>query len=429
MQKEEIKMRYGNMKRDELLAEQKKLLLQYELYRGKGLKLDLSRGKPATDQLDLSTELLTRPLLPAECVVDGIDCRNYGCPWGLPPMRRFFGELLGVPAEQVLVGGNSSLALMYGTIARAMLFGLADSPAPWASEAKRKWLCPAPGYDRHFAITEKMGFELITVDMTPEGPDMDQVERLSLDPAVKGIWCVPKYSNPTGVTYSEQTCCRLAAMKTGAPDFTVMWDNAYAVHDLVNPGDDLPNIFDLAREAGTVNRFISFTSTSKITFPGAGVSALAASPANLDAAKKYIAVETIGYDKLNQIRHLRFLSDSEGVRRQMRRHAKLLSEKFRILDQTLTRDLGELGIAEWTHPKGGYFVSLNLPDGCAKRTYELAKEAGVTLTPAGATFPYGRDPRDRNLRLAPTCSSVAELTSAASILTVAARLAALEKML
>ena len=422
-------MRYSEMNREEMIREQKRLSEQYDAYRGEGLKLDLSRGKPAADQLDLSMDLLNLPLTAAECVVDGFDCRNYGCPWGLPSMRRFFGELLGVPEDRVIVGGNSSLALMYGTITRAMLFGLADSPAPWACEEKRKWLCPAPGYDRHFAITEKMGFELIPVDMTPEGPDMDQVERLALDPTVKGIWCVPKYANPTGVTYSETTCRRLAKMKTGAPDFTVMWDNAYAVHDLAEIGDELANVFDLAKEAGTENRFICFTSTSKITFPGAGVAAMAASPANLDAAKKYLAVETIGYDKLNQLRHLRFLSDAEGVKRQMNRHKNLLAKKFRILIETLERDLGGLGIAEWTHPKGGYFVSLDLFDGCAKRTYELAKAAGVTLTPAGATFPYGRDPRDRNLRLAPTCSSTAELEIAASILTVAARLAAIEKML
>ena len=422
-------MRYSEMSPAELRAEQKRLSEQYETYLGEGLKLDLSRGKPAADQLDLSMDLLNLPLTAAECVSDGFDCRNYGCPWGLPSMRRFFGELLGLPAEQVIVGGNSSLALMYGTISRAMLFGLADSPAPWFNEPKRKWLCPAPGYDRHFAITEKMGFELIPVDMTPEGPDMDQVERLALDPTVKGIWCVPKYANPTGITYSEATCRRLARMKTGAPDFTVMWDNAYAVHDLADEGDPLPNIFDLAREAGTENRFICFSSTSKITFPGGGVSVMGASPANIEAAKKVLAVETICFDKLNQLRHLRFLKDAEGVKRQMARHKNLLAKKFRILEETLERDLGGLGIAEWTHPRGGYFVSLNLSDGCAKRTYELAKAAGVTLTPAGATFPYGRDPRDRNLRLAPTCSSTAELGIAASILTVAARLAAIEKLL
>ena len=422
-------MVYGEMNRDELTREKKRLSEQYDAYLGEGLKLDLSRGKPAADQLDLSMDLLNRPLTPAECVADGFDCRNYGCPWGLPSMRRFFSELLGIPSEQIIVGGNSSLALMYGTISRAMLFGLADSPAPWASVEKRKWLCPAPGYDRHFAITEKMGFELIPVDMTPTGPDMDQVEKLVLDPCVKGIWCVPKYSNPTGITYSDDTCRRLAAMKTGAPDFTVMWDNAYAVHDLADGGEDLANIFDLATEAGTENRFFCFSSTSKITFPGGGVSMLAASPANIELAKKYMAVETIGFDKLNQLRHLRFLKDAEGVKVQMNRHKALLAKKFRILEDTLERDLGGLGIAEWTHPKGGYFVSLDLPDGCAKRTYELAKAAGVTLTPAGATFPYGRDPRDRNLRLAPTCSSTAELGIAASILTVAVRPAAIEKLL
>ena len=422
-------MRYSEMDRDELLKERERLSGEYEAYRSRGLKLDLSRGKPAADQLDLSMDLLNAPLDASDCVVDGFDCRNYGCPWGLPSMRRFFGDLLGIPADQIIIGGNSSLALMYGTIARGMLFGLADSPAPWGSEPDRKWLCPAPGYDRHFAVTEKMGFKLIPVDMTPEGPDMDRVEELVKDPAVKGMWCVPKYANPTGITYSETTCRRLAAMKTGAPDFTVMWDNAYAVHDLCDTGDELPNIFDLAKEYGTENRFICFTSTSKITFPGAGVSMMAASPANLDAAKKYLAVETIGYDKLNQLRHLKFLKDTDGVKEQMKRHKALLEGKFRVLEETLERDLGGLGIAEWTHPKGGYFVSLDLSDNCAMRTYELAKDAGVTLTPAGATFPYGKDPRDRNLRLAPTCCTIGDLATAASILTVAARLAAIERLL
>ena len=422
-------MRYSEMDRDGLLREKERLSGEYEAYRSRGLKLDLSRGKPAADQLDLSMDLLNAPLTAEECVADGFDCRNYGCPWGLPSMRRFFGELLGIPAEQIVIGGNSSLALMYGTVSRGMLFGLADSPAPWASEPDRKWLCPAPGYDRHFAVTEKMGFELIPVDMTSEGPDMDQVEELAKDPAVKGMWCVPKYANPTGITYSTETCRRLAAMKTGAPDFTVMWDNAYAVHDLFDEGDELPNVFDLAKEFGTENRFICFTSTSKITFPGAGVSMMAASTANLDAAKKYLAVETIGYDKLNQLRHLKFLKDTDGVKEQMKRHKALLEGKFRVLEETLERDLGGLGVAEWTHPKGGYFVSLDLPDNCAKRTYELAKDAGVTLTPAGATFPYGRDPRDRNLRLAPTCCKIEDLENAASILTVAARLAAIERLL
>ena len=422
-------MQDRELSREELLRERARLTERYEKYCGEGLKLDLSRGKPATDQLDLSNDLLNIPLTPADCLIDGVDCRNYGSPWGLPAMRAFWSDLLGIPAEQIIVGGNSSLALMYGTITRALLFGFADSLTPWSRESGRKWLCPAPGYDRHFAITEKLGFELIAVDMTDTGPDMDQVERLALDPAVKGIWCVPKYSNPTGITYSDETCRRLASMKTGAPDFTVMWDNAYAVHDLVEPGDKLANIFDLAREAGTENRFFCFSSTSKITFPGGGVAMMAASPANVEKVKSSMAIETIGYDKLNQLRHLHFLSDPEGVAKQMKRHAALLAGKFKLLEETLTSDLGGLGIADWTHPKGGYFVSLTLPDGCAKRTYELARQAGVVLTPAGATFPYKTDPRDRNLRLAPTCCSIGDLKVAASVLTLAVRLAVLEKLL
>ena len=421
-------MEYGKMSRAELIAERENLLARYGRIRERGLKLDLSRGKPAADQLDLSEGLLNTPLTAGDYLVDGVDCRNYGCPWGLPGMRGFWSELLGIPAEQIIVGGNSSLALMYGTIARGMLFGMADSPAPWSECRGRKWICPAPGYDRHFAITEKFGFELLTVEMMTTGPDMEQVEALAQDPLVKGIWCVPKYSNPTGVTYSEETVRRLAEMETGAPDFTVMWDNAYAVHDLFDQGDELANIFDLARACGRENRVFCFSSTSKITFPGAGVAMMAASPENVERVKESMAIETIGYDKLNQVRHLKFLCDENGVKEQMKRHANLIAKKFAALDRILSRELDGLGIARWTHPNGGYFVSLDLPEGCAKRTYELARDAGVTLTPAGATFPYGRDPKDANLRLAPTCPTLPELEAAAEVLTVAARLAVIEKL-
>ena len=423
-------MQYSEMTREALASEYESLKSAHAALAAAGHKLDLSRGKPASDQLDLSDALLEEPIAKADCLLDGgLDARNYGVPLGLPEMRAFWSSLTGIPAEQIYVGGNSSLSLMYDTIVRGMLFGMADSPRPWAEEPKRKFLCPAPGYDRHFAITEALGFELIPVGMRLDGPDMDEVERLAADPDVKGIWCVPKYSNPTGITFSDDVVYRFASMKTAAPDFTVMWDNAYLVHDLAEEGDRLADVFAYARECGTEERFCYFSSTSKITLPGAGVAMLAAGPRNFARHTKMMGISTIGFDKLNQLRHLRMLPDAEAVRRQMGRHAALLREKFEILENVLSRDLGGLGCASWTHPKGGYFVSLDVPDGCAKRTYELAKGAGVTLTQVGATFPCGRDPRDRNLRLAPTYPSKGDLLLAAEVLTVSVRMAALEKLL
>lgn len=422
-------MQYSEMGKQELLSERESVAAKHRAFVAAGHRLDLSRGKPAADQLSLSMAMLNESFSEADCQIAGIDARNYGEPWGLPGMRAFWSELTGIPAEQIIIGGNSSLNLMYDTVARAMLFGTVGSPRPWCLEPERKFLCPSPGYDRHFAITEALGFTLIPVPMLADGPDMDEVERLAADPTVKGIWCVPKYANPTGITYSDEVVNRFASMKTGAPDFTVMWDNAYAVHDLTDEGDRLADVFAAARKYGTENRFFYFSSTSKITFPGAGVAMLAASPANIALVKEKMSVQTIGHDKLNQLRHLRFLSDGTAVREQMRRHAAIAREKFAILENTLTRDLAGTGTAVWTHPRGGYFVSLDVTDGCAKRTYELACEAGVTLTSVGATFPYGLDPRDRNLRLAPTYPSKEELTLAADVLTVSVRLAVLEKLL
>lgn len=423
-------MQYSEMTREALAAEYERLRAAHERLAASGNKLDLSRGKPAADQLDLSDALLAEPIDRADChLAGGLDARNYGVPLGLPEMRAFWSSLTGIPAEQIYIGGNSSLALMYQTLVRGMLFGMADSPRPWCQEPKRKFLCPAPGYDRHFAITEALGFELIPVGMRSDGPDMDEVERLAADPAVKGIWCVPKYSNPTGITFSDDVVYRFASMKTAAPDFTVMWDNAYLVHDLAEEGEHLADVFAYARECGTEERFCYFSSTSKITLPGAGIAMAAFGPKSFALHAKTMGISTIGFDKLNQLRHLKMLPDAEAVRRQMRRHAALLSEKFEILENVLSRDLGGLGCATWTHPKGGYFVSLDVTDGCAKRTYELALEAGVTLTQVGATFPYGLDPRDRNLRLAPTYPSKGELLLAAEVLTVSVRLATLEKLL
>ncbi len=431
MQEKHEPMQYMEMSRAALSREYDLLEARRRAFAEAGHKLDLSRGKPSGEQLDLSMSLLTEPLSRKDCMLPGgMDARNYGFPAGLPEMREFWSSLTGIPSEQIFIGGNSSLSLMYETIARGMLYGMADSPRPWCMEADRKFLCPAPGYDRHFAITEELGFELIPIGMRRDGPDMDEVERWAQDPSVKGIWCVPKYANPTGVTYSDDVVYRFASMKTAAPDFTVMWDNAYAVHDLADgEGDVLADVFAYARECGTEERFCYFSSTSKITLPGAGVAMVATGPRNFSRLLRTMSIKTIGYDKLNQLRHLRALPDMEAVARQMHRQAAVLREKFAILENVLTRDLAGTGCATWTHPRGGYFVSLDVRDGCAKRVYELCRETGVTLTTVGATFPYGRDARDRNLRLAPTYPEKGDLLLASEVLTLSVRLAVIEKLL
>ena len=423
-------MTYAQKSRAELEMLEKELDAQYTRDLAAGLSLDLSRGKPAADQLDLSDDLLT--ILRSEDAKSegGLDCRNYGDTFGLPEMRAFFSSLTDIPADHIIVGGNSSLNMMYDTLARAMLFGVADSPRPWCREEKVKFLCPSPGYDRHFGVTETLGFELITVNMTDEGPDMDEVERLvAADPAIKGIWCIPKYSNPTGITYSDETVTRLASMKCAAPDFRIMWDNAYFVHTVYGEGDFLLDIFEEARKAGNENRIFYFTSTSKITYPGAGVAMMAASEDNLKLIKPLISAQTIGPDKLNQLRHLRFLRDADGVYEQMKRQASCVRPKFDLLLETLDEQLRESGVATWSEPNGGYFVSMDLMDGCAKEVYRMAKAAGVTLTNAGATFPYGIDPRDRNLRLAPTYCTLADLGAASKILVNIIKLVSVRKLL
>ena len=415
-----------NDEKSKLLTE---LMAKYDSFVEKKLSLDLSRGKPNSDQLDISLPLLSEARPREKCFSEnGVDCRNYGVLDGIPEMKRLFADMLGIKTEYIAVGGNSSLQLMYDTLARAMLFGVLGSERPWCREEGLKWICITPGYDRHFKMTEMLGFELLSVPMTESGPDMDMVESLVKDPKVKGIWCVPKYSNPSGNTYSDETVRRLAKMECAAHDFRIMWDNAYAVHDLGEVGDKLLNIFDVAEEYGTADRIFYYTSTSKITFPGAGVAMMAATPANLKQISKYLGIQTIGYDKLNQLRHTAYFKDGEAVHRHMMRLAELIGKKFEITLSSLA-SLRGLGIASWTEPKGGYFVSLDVLPGTASRIYELMKGAGVILTTVGATYPYGKDPEDKNLRIAPTYPSDSDLLLACEILTLTVKIAALEKLL
>ena len=420
---------YNELSQEALLELRESILSEYNEYKSRGLSLDLSRGKPNSDQLDISLPLLSEARPREKCFSEnGVDCRNYGVLDGIPEMKRLFADMLGIKEEYIAVGGNSSLQLMYDTISRALLFGVLGSERPWIKEDARKWICVAPGYDRHFKMTELFGFELLTVKMTPTGPDMDEVERLVKDPTVKGMWCVPKYSNPTGNTYSDETVTRLAKMECGAPDFRIIWDNAYAVHDLGEEGDELLDIFTEAEKYGNLDRIFYFTSTSKITFPGAGVAMMAASPANLKQISQFLGVQTIGYDKLNQLRHTAYFADKEAVHEHMMTLAKFIGKKFEITLDSLSA-LDGLGIAEWTTPRGGYFVSLDVMPGTAKRVYTLMKEAGVTLTDVGATFPYGIDPEDKNLRIAPTYPTDDDIAKATEILVVAVKLAALEKLI
>lgn len=422
-------MLYSQYDKKQIGQELAALRSEYDKICAEGLKLDMSRGKPESAQLDLSGELFDTVSSATSCKAEnGVDCRNYGVLDGIPECKRLFAEIFGVSPDNVIVGGNSSLNMMYDEMVRAMLFGVAGGSRPWGAQGKIKFLCPVPGYDRHFGICELLGIEMINVPMTESGPDMDTVERLvSEDESVKGIWCVPKYSNPTGIIYSDETVRRLAALRPKADDFRIFWDNAYAVHDLYEP---LPllNILDEAEKAGNPDMPLMFTSTSKISFSGAGVAAFAASAANLARSKKALGIQTIGYDKVNQLRHARFFRDAAGIRAQMIRHADIIRPKFEAVTEAFERELAPLGIAEWSKPMGGYFISLNVTCGSAKRVYALAKQAGVTLTPAGAPFPYGIDPEDRNLRIAPSFPPIHELVAAVKVLCICVRLAALEAL-
>ena len=401
---------------------------EYEACKAKGLSLNMARGKPSAAQLELSNELLTI-LKGDNCIVDGIDARNYGTLEGLPSCRRMFADILGVDAEEVFAAGSASLTLMYDTIAKAVTHGLLHSEKPWAKLDKVKFLCPVPGYDRHFTICESFGIEMINVPMTAEGPDMDMVEELIKDKDVKGMWCVPKYSNPEGIIYSEATIRRIAAMKSAASDFVLMWDNAYCVHEF--DGDFVPfeDILTLCREAGNPDMVFEFASTSKITFPGAGISVMACSEANQAYMQKLMGIQMISYDKVNELRHVLYLKDKETTLALMKKHAQVLAPKFRCVLEKLDTQIAPLGIATWQRPKGGYFVSVNTEPGLAKRTLALCKEAGVVMTGAGATFPYGVDPQDSNIRIAPSLPPVHELEKAMEVFCVSLRLAALEKLL
>ena len=420
-------MKYTELSPAALDAEYNKVLAEFEGWKAKGLKLNMARGKPSKQQLDLSTELLTILSDPNACMDEGVDARNYGELAGLPCARKYFADVLGCKPSQVFAGGSASLTLMYDTISKAVTHGMLHSERPWCREEGLKWLCPAPGYDRHFKITESFGFELITIPMTPTGPDMDLVEELIRDPKVKGMWNVPKYSNPDGIIYSDETIRRLAAMKPAAPDFLLMWDNAYCIHEF--DGDFVPfdDILSLCEQYGNADMVIEYASTSKITLPGAGISCFACSETNMAYLQKLMGIQMISFDKINQLRHVMFLKDKAHTLELMKKHAAIMKPKFDMVVSTLEREIAPLGLAEWNRPKGGYFVSVNTLPGLAKRTVELVKEAGVVMTGAGATFPYGKDPNDSNIRVAPSLPPVEELEQAMAVFCCCLKLAALEQ--
>ena len=425
--------KYSEMSREQLLALKKELDQQYAEIKAQGLALDMSRGKPAADQLDLSMGLMDVLSSSADLKCEtGVDCRNYGVMDGIPEAKRLLGEISEVSPENIIIYGTSSLNVMFDTVARSMTHGVMGN-TPWCKLDKVKFLCPVPGYDRHFKVTEFFGIEMINVPMTPQGPDMDMVEKLvSEDPAIKGIWCVPKYSNPQGYTYSEETVKRFARLKPAAPDFRIYWDNAYSVHHLYDgeeKQDFLLEILEECAKAGNPDIVYKFTSTSKISFPGSGIAAVAASKANLDDFRKYMQIQTIGHDKLNQLRHVRFFKDLEGLHAHMRKHADILRPKFELVLDTLDKELTGLGIGEWTKPHGGYFISFDSMDGCAKAIVAKAKEAGVVLTGAGATYPYGKDPKDSNLRIAPSFPTLEDLGKAAQVFVLCVKLVSVEKLL
>ena len=419
---------YKDMTKEELQALKAELCAQYDAFKAKGLKLDMSRGKPNRAQLDLSNPMLD--VLNSESDMkteDGTDVRNYGVMTGIPECRKLFGDLMGVSSDNVIIFGSASLTIMYDYIAQCMIFGCGGEP--WLKQDKIKFLCPAPGYDRHFGILQHFGIEMITVEMKEDGPDMDKIEEAVKDEKVKGVFCVPKYSNPDGITFSDEVVRRFAALKPAAKDFRVIWDNAYLVHDINDTPDELLNIFDVAKEYGSEDMFIEVCSTSKISFAGAGVSALAASDANIADIKKRMTIQTISHDKVNQLRHVRYFKDVDGIKAHMKKHASILKPKFDAVTDGFEKAFDGTGIARWKKPNGGYFVSLFVMKGCAKRVGVLCKEAGLTLTSVGATYPYGVDPDDSNIRIAPSFPDVDELELAVELLCICVKLAAVEKLL
>ena len=422
---------YTEMSKEELLALNEELETKYQEAKALNLALDMSRGKPASAQLDLSMPMMS--ILDESSVLKtetGMDCRNYGILDGIPEAKQLMADMVGAKPENVIVYGNSSLNIMYDTIARSMIHGVCGN-TPWCKLDKVKFLCPVPGYDRHFAITESFGIEMINIPMTEDGPDMDLVEKyVNEDETVKGIWCVPKYSNPQGISYSDETVRRFAGLKPAAKDFRIFWDNAYCVHHIyTDKKDDILNILEECVKAGNPDMVYQFASTSKVTFPGSGIAALSASEANLADVKKHMTLQTIGHDKINQLRHVKFLKDAAGIEVHMQKQADVIRPKFEAVLNVLETELGGLGIAQWTNPNGGYFISFETLEGCAKEVVGKCKEAGVVMTGAGATFPYGKDPKDSNIRIAPTLPTPEELAKAADLFVLCVKLVSVKKLL
>ncbi len=424
-------MQYNDMSKEELLALKESLNKEYAEAKAKGLALDMSRGKPSAKQLDVSLGLLDTINSSSDLkTLDGTDCRNYGVLDGIPEAKKLMADMMGTTPDHVIVYGNASLNIMYDQISRAYTHGILGN-TPWCKLDKVKFLCPVPGYDRHFAITERFGIEMINIPMSESGPDMGMVEEyVSNDASVKGIWCVPKYSNPQGYTYSEETVKRMAALKPVAEDFRIFWDNAYVIHDLYDDNkDEIADIISECEKAGNPDMVFEFASTSKVSFPGSGIAALATSANNIADIKKQLTIQTIGHDKLNQLRHVRFFKDINGLKEHMRKHAEFMRPKFEAVESVLEEELGGLGIGSWTEPKGGYFISFEAMDGCAKAIVAKCKEAGVKLTGAGATFPYGKDPKDSNIRIAPSFPTPDEMKQAADLFVLCVKLVSVEKLL
>lgn len=424
-------MQYNDMSKEELLALKESLNKEYAEAKAKGLALDMSRGKPSAKQLDVSLGLLDTINSSSDLkALDGTDCRNYGVLDGIPEAKKLMADMMGTTPDHVIVYGNASLNIMYDQISRAYTHGILGN-TPWCKLDKVKFLCPVPGYDRHFAITERFGIEMINIPMSESGPDMGMVEEyVSKDASVKGIWCVPKYSNPQGYTYSEETVKRMAALKPAAEDFRIFWDNAYVIHDLYDVNkDEIADIISECEKAGNPDMVFEFASTSKVSFPGSGIAALATSANNIADIKKQLTIQTIGHDKLNQLRHVRFFKDINGLKEHMRKHAEFIRPKFEAVESVLEEELSGLGIGSWTEPKGGYFISFDAMDGCAKAIVAKCKEAGVKLTGAGATFPYGKDPKDSNIRIAPSFPTPEEMKQAADLFVLCVKLVSVEKLL